>query len=122
MKILWLVLALLLTMTSVRAAEPAGLDMSEPPFWLSSYDEFKDLSKEQKAFYLGKLGPALEQIPSLKSMKKDQLLGASKNEEAWSELRKKVYASCKDKSVIKTCENFSAIRVHALELGSPRKK
>jgi hypothetical protein len=123
MKTVWLAAALLFALhTAASAVEPAEIDMSEPPFWVSSYDEFKDLSKEQKAFYIGKLGSAIKLIPSLKKMKKDDFLQASKDEEAWSEMRKKVYLYCADKTVVKNCESFAAIRKQALELGLSRKK
>lgn len=99
-----------------KAAESgAGIDMSKPPYWLSSYEEMNRLRKSQKAFYIGKLDPIFEKIPSLKEFTKSKLQEAIKDQEKWSELRMKVYTYCADAAVAKTCEKLADTRLDAID-------
>ena len=43
---------ILLTFLSLSVKAETGPSMSEPPFWMSSYDEFNDLQDAQKKYYL----------------------------------------------------------------------
>ncbi|QLY25648.1 hypothetical protein [Bdellovibrio sp. KM01] len=109
--------------SSVVPAPPSDeINMSEPPFWMSSYDEFHDLQSVQKEFYLEKLLPYLSGIPGLNPVSKKQLLEASEWYQGWNHIRKKVYVSCQDKERIKTCEEIANIRLQALDILSNQKE
>lgn len=106
---------------------PANIDlgptvnMSEPPFWMPSYDEFKDYQSSQKEFYLEKILPKLSQIPSLKDTTKNQLQEASEWYQNWDRIRIKLYQYCLDSSAHGTCEDFAETRLQALDLFSNQK-
>ncbi len=106
----------------VPAAPSDEINMSEPPFWMSSYDEFNDLQPVQKEFYLEKLLPYLSEIPGLDPVSKKQLLEASEWHQGWNHIRKKVYMSCQDKERQKTCEEIADIRLQALDILSNQKE
>lgn len=93
----------------------ADIDMSKPPFWLSSYDEMNRLRKSQKAFLVGKLDPIFESVPALKAYTKEKLQEALKDPDLWSEMRLKVYIYCADAPALKTCENLADIRLQAID-------
>lgn len=98
----------------VITAAPVTIDYSAPPFWLASYDEFKNLKQQQKAFYLGKLYPEFNKIPALKATTRGALIESSRVSDQWLEIRKKLYEYCADKSVVKTCDEIADLRVQAL--------
>jgi hypothetical protein len=113
---------------SAQAVEPtASIDMSKPPYWLSSYAEMSRLRKSQKAFLIGKLDPIFEKIPSLKEFTKSKLQEAIKDQEKWNDLRLKVYVYCADAAAVKTCESLADTRLDAIDfdavtqIGPPKK-
>lgn len=104
---------------------PAATDeinMSEPPFWMSSYEEFNDFQPEQKEFYLEKLLPYLSKIPTLDPVSKKQLKDASEWFQDWNRIRKRVYMACQDKEMFKTCEEIADIRLQTLDMLSNQKE
>jgi hypothetical protein len=109
--------------SSVAPAQASDeINMSEPPFWMSSYDEFNDLQPIQKELYLEKLLPYLSEIPGLDPVSKKQLMESSEWHQGWNHIRKKVYMSCQDKERLKTCEEIADIRLQALDLLSNQKE
>jgi len=101
------------------------VDLSEPPFWMPSYEEFSDLKPDQKSFYVNTLHPALSQIPALKTKTLDQLKEAGKWQESWDYIRTKIYQFCKDKEndkeAIKTCEAIANVRTQTLAIHANQK-
>lgn len=97
------------------------VNLSEPPFWMPSYDEFNDLQSSQKEFYLEKILPKLNRIPSLKDTTKKQLHEASEWYQNWNNIRIKLYQYCLDSSVHGSCEDLAETRLQALELFSNQK-
>lgn len=97
------------------------INMSEPPFWMSSYDEFNDLQDDQKELYVKKLLPKLAGIPSLKETTKDQLKEASEWYQGWNSIRKKIYQYCLDTTVQTACEDIADVRLQALDMYANQK-
>lgn len=97
------------------------INMSEPPFWVSSYEEFQDLQKFQKDFYLDKLYPHLKEIPQLEPVSKKELHEASEFYQEWNRIRKKIYVACQDKEMKKECSKIGHIRLQALDFLSNQK-
>ncbi|WP_374029090.1 hypothetical protein [Bdellovibrio bacteriovorus] len=98
------------------------IDMAEPPFWMSSYDEFKDLRPEQKTFYLEALTKALPKVPSLEGTDKHTLEEAAEWYQSWNILRRKLYVSCHKSSLHETCQKIAALRKEALGMFANKKK
>ena len=106
-------------------AEPeqsSNIDLSEPPFWMFSYDEFKDLQQDQKSFYLSHIETELKTVPSLKDVTKAGLSEASQWHEGWNIIQRKFYRACQEKDHQKTCERMENLRLQALEMHSNQKK
>lgn len=128
-KIALLVIILTLGELSLAAKEilpsqepdSSPINMSEPPFWMSSYDEFKDLQDSQKSYYLEKLLSAMEKVPALKTKTKEDLTEASEWYQSWNQIRKKIYEYCQDQTVLKTCEDIADIRLQALDMFANQK-
>lgn len=97
------------------------INMSEPPFWVSSYEEFQDLQKFQKDFYLEKLLPHLKEVPRLEPVSKKQLQEASEFFQEWNRIRKKIYEACQEKNMKTECAKIEEIRLQALNLLSNQK-
>jgi hypothetical protein len=97
------------------------VDMSAPPFWMPSYEEFSDLQPDQKSFYVNTLHPALSQIPALKTKTLDQLKEAGKWQESWDYIRTKIYQYCQNKDVKKNCEAIAQVRTQALAMHGNQK-
>lgn len=98
---------------SGEALAMEGRDMSEPPFIMSSYDEFNDMQKEQKEAYLKELEINFKDIGALKD-KMGKLVEASEWYPSWNEIRKVVYSFCEEKHAAKTCEKLIDLRVKTL--------
>lgn len=92
------------------------INMSEPPFWVSSYEEFQDLQKFQKDFYIEKLLPLLKEVPRLEPVSKKQLQEASEFFQEWNRIRKKIYEACQEKNMKKDCAKISDVRLQTLNL------
>ncbi|MDG0816916.1 hypothetical protein [Bdellovibrio svalbardensis] len=108
---------------SENVEQSESIDMSEPPFYMSSYDEFHDLQPEQKEFYLEKFLPLVNtKIPSLEKVSKEKLQEASEWHETWNSLRKKLYESCQDSSLKDSCEQIAEVRIKALNLFANQKE
>lgn len=101
--------------------QSSTIDLSEPPFWMFSYDEFKDLQNDQKSFYLGQVESELKKIPTLNSLTKDGIKEASEWSEGWDIMQRKLYRACTEKSHQKTCERLADLRVQALDMHSNKK-
>lgn len=97
------------------------IDMSAPPFWMSSYDEFKDLRADQKEFYLQKLEGSLKTIPGLEKTSKEKLQEAAEWYQTWNSIRRKLYEACQDKDLSKECQEISQIRIQALDMYANQK-
>lgn len=94
------------------------INMSEPPFWVSSYDEFNDFQDDQKELYVKKLLPKLSAIPALKEMTKSQLQEASEWHQGWNSMRVKIYHYCLDKSTQPVCDDIESVRGEVLDMYS----
>lgn len=100
--------------SSVALAQEA-LNMSEPPFIMSSYDEFNDMQKEQKDAYLKDLELAFKDIPALKVHTSEKLTEASEWYPSWDLIRKSVYEYCQENIASKNCEKITDLRIKALD-------
>jgi hypothetical protein len=96
--------------------DSSPINMSEPPFWMSSYDEFNDLKDSQKAVYLENLFPMLQKVPALSAKTKENLNEASSWHESWEHIRKKIYEFCQDKESLDTCKGFADVRIKAFDV------
>ncbi|XGC81428.1 hypothetical protein ACES2L_02880 [Bdellovibrio bacteriovorus] len=97
------------------------IDMSAPPFWMSSYDEFKDLRADQKEFYLQKLEVSLKAIPSLEKTSREKLNEAAEWYQTWNSIRRKLYEACQNKELLKECDQIAEIRLQALDMYANQK-
>jgi len=97
------------------------INMSEPPFWVSSYEEFQDLQSFQKDFYLEKLLPLLKEVPRLEPVSKKQLHEASEFFQEWNRIRRKIYEACQEKGMKKDVGKIENVRFQALNLLSNQK-
>lgn len=102
-------------LTSFEAFAKEARDLSEPPFIMSSYDEFSDLQKEQKETYLQGLILNFKSVPSLKEYDATKLDEASEWNESWDLIRKSVYNYCDDNGTMKVCAELADLRVKTLE-------
>ncbi|MBO9665552.1 MAG: hypothetical protein J7501_01905 [Bdellovibrio sp.] len=130
-----LVIALAFSLTSFaeEVAAPPGaaakdkeapgeqIDMSEPPYWMFSYEEFHDLQQMQKDLYMEKLLPNLAKVPRLDPVSKKELEDAGEWFQSWNRIQRKVYEACQDKEMLVTCEELSDIRLEALDMLSNKK-
>lgn len=119
------VLMMLLQVQSAKAKDLSPdadlgptINMAEPPFWLSSYDEFNDFQDDQKELYVKKLLPKLSAIPALKEMTKTQLQEASEWHQGWTSMRIKIYQYCLDKSTQPVCDDIESVRGEVLDMYS----
>ncbi|WP_373998924.1 hypothetical protein [Bdellovibrio bacteriovorus] len=110
----------MMSMGVAKAAESSEIDMSAPPFWMSSYEEFKDLREEQKKFYLEKLVQEFKKVDALDKVTLHELKEAAEWTPSWNTIRRKLYVACQEKEMEKTCEEIADLRIAALEMGSPR--
>ncbi|AFY02678.1 hypothetical protein [Bdellovibrio bacteriovorus] len=117
---LFTVTALLAWSNTSWSAE--SIDMNEPPFYMSSYDEFADLQQDQKDLYLQKLLTLKEKIPSLDYVNKEKLDEGSEWYATWDGMRKKLYNSCQEKELIPACEEFADLRIEVLNLHANQKE
>lgn len=101
--------------SALAAESSATIDMSKPPYWISSFDEMNRLRKSQKAFFIGKVGPVFEKIPALKEFTTTKLQETIKDPDSWSEFRMKVYVYCAEATAAKTCENLADIRLQTID-------
>lgn len=101
-----------------KDAMPEEINMSEPPFWMASYDEFKDLQKFQKDYYLEKLGPELRKVPSLEEISDSKIQEAGEWYRDWNIIMRKLYVACRDKSLEATCAKVAKVRIDALNAKS----
>jgi hypothetical protein len=101
-------------LTSFEALAKEARDMSEPPFIMSSYDEFTDLQKEQKDLYLKELALSFKDVPSLKANDTAKLDEASEWYASWDLIRKSVYDYCDENAAAKVCEKLADLRVKTL--------
>lgn len=99
-----------------------SIDMNEPPFYMSSYDEFADLQQDQKDLYLQKLLTLKEKIPSLDYVNKEKLAEGSEWYATWDGMRKKLYYSCQEKELLPACEEFADLRIEVLNLHANQKE
>lgn len=108
---------------SDKAEQAESIDMSEPPFYMSSYDEFHDLQPEQKELYLEKFLPLVNaKIPSLDKVSKEKLQEASEWHETWNSIRKKLYESCQDSNLTEACDQIADVRLQALNMFANQKE
>ncbi|KHD89787.1 MAG: hypothetical protein OM95_01575 [Bdellovibrio sp. ArHS] len=116
-----IVIASVMSLGIAEAKEKdADIDMSAAPFWMSSFEEFRDLREEQKKFYLEKLVQEFKKLSGLEKVTLHELKEAADWTPSWNTLRRKLYVACQDKEMEKTCEEIADVRIAALEMGSPR--
>lgn len=106
-----------------REARPEKIDMTAPPFWMSSYEEFNDLRPDQKEFYLEKLLPVAGKVPGLEKLTKEKLKEASEWYQSWNSLRRKLYEACHGNSSLSaTCEQAADVRIAAINMYANQKQ
>nr|WP_295903293.1 hypothetical protein [uncultured Bdellovibrio sp.] len=116
-----LVMIGLLTMGFTSKAK-AEIDMSEPPFWMPSYEEFNDLQPAQKDFYLEKFMPLVAKVPGLEKLSKEKMKDATEWFQTWNSVRRKLYEACQDSSIHATCEEIADVRIDALNMFANQKQ
>ncbi|KYG67258.1 hypothetical protein AZI86_09645 [Bdellovibrio bacteriovorus] len=97
------------------------INLQEPPFWMPSYDEFKNLRPVQKEYYLKKVLPALQKIPGLEKVSQNSLEEASIWYKSWDGVRLKLYTACLKDSLAKACDEVADVRIKTLENYSVKK-
>lgn len=123
MRITLVILVVLLGfMNTSIAAEDDEIKLSEPPFWMMSYEEYGDLQQIQKDFYNEKMTAALKKVPSLKKFSGDDMKDATEWYKSWEGVMKKLYRDCKDKSLEKTCEEIADIRLQTFDMLANQKE
>lgn len=115
---------LLILLFVIGGIAKAGTDksLSEPPFWMSSYDEFNDLQDQQKKFYLQHLEPELTKVPALRDLSSRDLRQAANWYKSWDQIRNKLYKYCESNDAKKTCEGIADVRLKALDLMANQSK
>lgn len=103
-------------------ALPPEMDMSEPPFWMSSYDEYKDFQPSQKEYYIANLIPALNKISGLESVSNESMEEASEWYRKWDGIRLKLYKACQKEELSEKCDEVAEVRVKALNLSGNKKE
>lgn len=101
---------------SSEKQEEFPLNMNEPPFWMSSYDEFHNLRKDQREFYTKELLKEFKKVPALSNITVAKMTEASDWYEGWNEIRRKLYVACLEQSLQKTCDEFADLRVQTLNM------
>jgi hypothetical protein len=120
--VVFLAMGLLVALVpSISAADYSSVNVravnfSEPPFWMLSFDEFKDLRPEQKNFYIKRLREELLKIPQSPSLSQDQWSEAKKDSKSWSQFMTKVYQFCMQNKKTKACAKLTDTRVATLEM------
>lgn len=115
MKLTSAVLTLLISLLIPFAVSAqSARDMSEPPFFMSSYDEFNDFQKEQKESYLKEMVLTFKEVPALKVHDAAKLEEASEWYASWDLIRKSVYDYCDENQTAKVCKNLADLRVKTL--------
>lgn len=109
-----LMMLLIALVTPLEASAQAARDMSEPPFIMSSYDEFNDFQKEQKESYLKEMVLTFKDVPALKVHDAAKLEEASEWYASWDLIRKSVYDYCDENQTAKVCKNLADLRVKTL--------
>ncbi len=95
-------------------------DLREPPYWISSYDEFNDLQDEQKKFYLLHLFPQLEKVPETKKMSTADLESASLWYQDWDRMRSKISKYCDQNKDPDLCGEIADVRLQAFDVLTTR--
>lgn len=113
--------AVLLTVSFAQAQEISIVDMSEPPFWMSSYDEFNDLQTEQKDFYLEQLKKELIKFPKTAGVSSQTWEDAGDWYRSWGSIRVKVYQSCLNPEFRAQCDKLADLRVETLDFFANQK-
>lgn len=99
-----------------HAETPKAVDSDDGPFYVMDYDELKKITKEQKSFYMGQL---VVHIPkAFKEFPKDKILAASKDEERWGEIEKRVNILCYSQMSDAVCKPLQEARVKAFKMGA----
>lgn len=122
-KLIGLLMILNMGMTVHAAPQVVDENVVEPedgPFYVMDYDEFKNITKEQKAFYLGKLIVAIPTVPKLQDISKDQILAAGKSLEKWSDMAEKIAKVCYAKSAPEACQSLRKARGDTFQRGAVR--
>lgn len=101
-------------LTPFAASAQAARDMSEPPFIMSSYDEFHDFQKEQKESYLKEMVLTFKEVPALQVHDAAKLEEAAEWYASWDVIRKSVYDYCDENLKAKVCKNLADLRVKTL--------
>ena len=113
-------LALLLSVGSARAGDLKER-FAEPPFWMMSYDEFKDVTPAQQDYYLKELFPKISKLPTLHGIKPATFLEGADWAATWDSTMEKVYKACDAKENAQLCDDVAEVRGQALEMaGTPK--
>lgn len=97
------------------------INLQEPPFWMPSYDEFKNLRPVQKEYYLKKVAPTLQKIPGMEKVSQTTLEEASIWYKSWEGVRLKLYTACLKDSLAKACDEVADVRIQTLDNYSVKK-
>ena len=101
---------------SSYGSEKYLVNMSGPPFWMSAYEEFKNLRKDQKDFYLKNLKEDYKKIPDLGKVTDKQWDMAIEDKETWDGLRRNLYVACQNPGFNKVCLRMADARVDAINM------
>ncbi|QDK44910.1 hypothetical protein DOM22_06910 [Bdellovibrio sp. ZAP7] len=101
-------------------AEEEGVEPEDGPFYVMDYDEFKNITKEQKAYYLGKLIVEIPKVSALNDISKDDILAAGKSLQKWSDMSQKISKVCYGKSAPASCQGLRKARNDAFHQGEKR--
>lgn len=117
----FLIMALFFVGSTSFAKDLGSINLSEPPFWMPSYDEFHDLQGFQKDFYLSNFLVRVKALGLLKSPSKRELSEAAEWHEAWAQIRLQVYKTCLDEKNLRACEKLADVRLKTFELAENQK-
>lgn len=116
-----ILMTVILPLSSFAQVVPGKSELSEPPFWMMSYDEFVDLQIHQKDFYLRNVLPELTKLSAFKKFSAQKLDDAAAASKDWEALMTEVSVSCADKSLIKDCKALAEVREKAFDLEANQK-
>lgn len=94
---------------------------AEPPFWMMSYDEYKDVTPAQQDYYLKELFPKISKLSTLHGVKAATLLEGADWAATWDSTMEKVYKACDAKENAGLCDDIAEVRGQTLEMAGTQK-
>lgn len=112
--------ALILSFGSAHAGDNKER-FAEPPFWMMSYDEFKDVTPAQQDYYLKEVFPKISKLSTLHGVKATTFLEGADWAATWDMTMSKVYKACDAKENASLCDDIAEVRGQALEMAGTQK-